>query len=650
MLVNTCWQGGVNDFPYLNFLKLLGSIQAGTYAWPGILSADGYPVGEVATSIAGTINPMPVNYSGQWVVKWTGTITGSGMQLQGPITVVSGGSFVNGATTFNMRLIGTNGRVVFTWPTPLSSMAFNFLSSTTYTDLSNVILCRVADEALIDAGEVVNPDYVAFFDALNPTIVRFMDLMGTVVNILTRHAHRKGVGHVTFSGATWRPEAWAGVLTGTDTYTCPAATDTPVAWTDGEIVQFQVANANTVTTPTLDVGARGAKTIVRLSGAALAVGTMAANTLATGIYDATLDKVLYSAGSLSAGPSIETLVALANALDRDAWFSLPPLMDDASYTAMATYIKANLNSNLTAYIELGNEIWNFVFNFTHLFKARGAARGFSSGDARQEYGEYAKRTREVLGIFTDVWAGETAPRLRRVIAMQAFGVGGLTGATNKYRFQGFDLGAWGFNVAPNRPIDYADVISPAFYYSGTHCEAFDANYTGTLETLLGWADDYDSGNATLMEAALDAVDADIRGASAVDQTLYRLNADIYPTWETIAASYTGKSVIPYEGGLEINAPSTSRLTVLGIDTGYTAKITTLFTAYKNSYRLKVLVSAQMRQFMAQAHSEMPGWYMTCGANQWSLNTGNLYSDRYKSWDALVARNAGKESFKLALTA
>src|SRR5258707_431001 len=90
--------GQTSEYPFLNFFKLFGSQSAGTSAYPGLLDANGYPVGAVSTSIAGTINPMPSSYAGNWVVKWTGTITGSGMQLQGPITVVSGGGFVNGST------------------------------------------------------------------------------------------------------------------------------------------------------------------------------------------------------------------------------------------------------------------------------------------------------------------------------------------------------------------------------------------------------------------------------------------------------------------------------------------------------------------------------------------------------------------------
>ena len=642
-LINVGWQGGIYDYPYINFFKLYQSEQAGTYAYPGVLDTNGYPTSAPASSISGTIL-LPVNYSGHWVLKWTGTGRLRLDRGSPGFTVISDvGSAVQGSTAFNLDVSGTNVRVVFDFTTSAaSSVATNLLSTGTFSGMGNLVLCRIADEAALAGGEIFNPDFVAFHAALGSPVVRVMDLPNTNACNLSRHAYRHSTSAISFINPRWDPKAWVGVLSGTDTYTCAAATDTPGSWTDGEVIQFQVANANTGTAPTLNVGSRGAKTIKTDGAQTFSIGGLAVNGLYTGVYDATVDAVLVHSGGISTKAPLEVLVALANKLNKDLWLCLPHQMDNASYTAIATYIKANLNSNLTVYPELSNETWNSSFAQFFLYAVQGQSLGFTNANSRREFGSFAKRHCEVMGLFSTVWAGATSPALKRVLAFQAFGD---TGNTETYRFKGTDLGAYGFDTAPNRPIDRCDVMSYATYFSGDNAKNFDSNYTGGLTTLLAAADNYNSAVPANMESALDWLDADLRGASTSNETLKALNDVIYPAWQTLAATY-GKQVVPYEGGLEIAAPSTSRLTALSIDTGYSAKIQALYDAYKGDGRFKVLVSTQFRQIKAQANTRYPGWYMSIGASQWSLTSGDLYSTKWTSWDGIVGYNAGKSSFRV----
>jgi hypothetical protein len=643
---------------YINLLKNWSSTPTTGDNYPADLNANGYPTTAPSTSISGTINPYPSTYTGNLVLKWTGTGT---INIEHAVTISSGGGFVSGATTLRMIATGTNGRIVFTFNVVPSAATILFPSGQTHTNMSNVILCREDQEALIDAGEIFNPYFLDIITALDPNIIRPLGWSNpNDNNNLADDIYAWDVAAFSYHNNRWHPDLWAGDASGTDTYTVGAATATPAQWTDREIIQCRIPNANTSTTVTLNVNSRGAKTVKTMFLSAPSVGEIAANQLATFVYDAKSDFLLYRGGGLTSRVPVSIQVALANKTGKDLWINIPHLMIDAAVQRVAQYIKANLNPSLTCYIELSNEIWNFGGGFPQTSYAHAVGRdfiGFTDANNRTYHGWYAKRYREVMEIITDVWDGATSPRLQRVIAFQAFGV---TASTNTYRLQGADLTldvdgnyttvaediVTNYTQSPNRPIDFCDVLSYATYWSGHNTFGFDASYTGALTDLLAAADDYDSGVEADMEAALDWLDTDLRGTSAAQQTLKRLNDNIYPGWETIAASYS-KPVLAYEGGCEIKAPSTSRLTALEIDTDYSARIQALFDAYKADNRFKVTASAQMRQFMAQPSSHTPSWFWMIGNNQWSLRQGDTYDEEiWKSWDACVARTSGRESFSI----
>ena len=55
----------------------------------------------------------------------------------------------------------------------------------------------------------------------------------------------------------------------------------------------------------------------------------------------------------------ETVIAAANALNRDPWINVPVQASDEYVTNLATLFRDTLNSNLNLYVEYGNELWNF---------------------------------------------------------------------------------------------------------------------------------------------------------------------------------------------------------------------------------------------------------------------------------------------------
>ena len=117
------------------------------------------------------------------------------------------------------------------------------------------------------------------------------------------------------------------------------------------------------------------------------------------------------------GVSIEQMVQLANDLDADPWFNMPPRADDGYVRAFAQTVRDRLEPGRKVYVEWSNEIWNWGWGFD-------GARYVDEVAVRPEYagldhwqiaGREAKRD---LDIWSDVFAGQTS-RLVRVAAGQA---------------------------------------------------------------------------------------------------------------------------------------------------------------------------------------------------------------------------------------
>lgn len=632
----------------INYLKLVQNqkVNAGGYAYPSILDNNGYPLSTPSSQIAETLELQRdvSGYVGAWVFGWTGKLGGYNINLSNGagITVTTGGSFVS-TSAFNEAFSGTNGRVVFTFNGNDSAITMQWLMTGIYDGtLSGMYLCRADEEASLLAGNFYRQEYIDYLNYLNPYALRFLNPCNINQSNITRFEHMLPAGAHTYTSGRWYPGAWAGTVGGTDTYTCSAAADTPGTWTDGEIIHGYVTNANTITTPTLDCGSRGAKSIVRRDGSALAVGTITAAGLASFMYDALLDKVLLETtngkdgGRLLAMFPISRMVELGNILQKPIWVQVPLYVDDAYMLALAQYLFANCIYGFI--LELGNEVWNNSSGFAHtaIASARGAALGFSASNNQRIHGYYGKRFCEMMDIFIGVFGNDT--RLKSTIGVQ---MAGNVSQYNTYRFLGTDLGAYGFDTAPNRPIDKANYINPASYISGAQIRNFDANWNNTMTEALTAADDYDSGVPASMASALAFVDSDIRNgtrnAVAGDETVAAILTKA-TNWNANAIT-NGKSVLEYEGALEIAALSTARCTALSISTAYSTKFATLIAAYKNSHYAKKLVMDRFQGAMDLSNYLAPAWYDDIRSSQWALRTG-LYATPFKTEEGLSRWNNG----------
>lgn len=95
---------------------------------------------------------------------------------------------------------------------------------------------------------------------------------------------------VTQTGLIHNAEKYAVDNSASSTAYTVALSPAPTSLTAGMVVYAKIVNANTTTTPTLNVNGLGAKTIEKLNNVALAVGDIGANSLNTFMYDATNDK------------------------------------------------------------------------------------------------------------------------------------------------------------------------------------------------------------------------------------------------------------------------------------------------------------------------------------------------------------------------
>lgn len=112
------------------------------------------------------------------------------------------------------------------------------------------------------------------------------------------------------------------------------------------------------------------------------------------------------------GVPVEVMVALANELDADPWFTLPHLADDAMVRFYAESVAEMLEPGRKAWVEFSNEVWNWQFEQAHWAEEQGKQRWQQDGTWTQFY---ALRASEVAAIWAEVLPPE---RLVRVIATQ----------------------------------------------------------------------------------------------------------------------------------------------------------------------------------------------------------------------------------------
>jgi hypothetical protein len=115
------------------------------------------------------------------------------------------------------------------------------------------------------------------------------------------------------------------------------------------------------------------------------------------------------------GVPVEVMVALANELRADPWFTLPHLAEDEFARHYATVVSETLAPGLRAYVELSNEVWNWQFAQAEWAERQGQA--FWGREAAWVQ-FYALRAAEVMAIWSEVFGDPGRDRLVRVVGTQ----------------------------------------------------------------------------------------------------------------------------------------------------------------------------------------------------------------------------------------
>lgn len=116
------------------------------------------------------------------------------------------------------------------------------------------------------------------------------------------------------------------------------------------------------------------------------------------------------------GVPVEIMLALANELDADTWFTMPHRSDDDYNMRFATAVRDGLNDDRRAYVEYSNEVWNWQFQQARWADEQARAR-WNAKDAWMQF--YGMRAAQIAGIWTDVFGTSADKRLVRVISSQA---------------------------------------------------------------------------------------------------------------------------------------------------------------------------------------------------------------------------------------
>ena len=146
----------------------------------------------------------------------------------------------------------------------------------TFSGMSNLVWCKVADEAAEASGQIIDPILESQLKALlggsSPSTygwLRFMDLSGVQANYEGDFSQRMPSTYLCYAPQRWCPGYWTGAIThgGSDAYTCSDPSVSLAVWSgsayiDDAIVQGSVSVTNSGGLPTLNVGGHGAKPIL----------------------------------------------------------------------------------------------------------------------------------------------------------------------------------------------------------------------------------------------------------------------------------------------------------------------------------------------------------------------------------------------------
>ncbi|MGR3501862.1 calcium-binding protein [Pseudaestuariivita sp.] len=313
------------------------------------------------------------------------------------------------------------------------------------------------------------------------------------------------------------------------------------------------------------------------------------------------------------GVPLEVMIALANHIGVDPWFTLPHAADDAYFEAFATMVRDRLDPRLVAYVEYSNEVWNFQFPQARWAREE-AERRWGAGAPDDAWMQIAgARTAEMSEIWQRVFGASFEDRVKVVMAVQ-------TGWKGLEQPQ-LTAPLWRQDVPDRKPpADYVQAYAVSGYFG------YNLGTPGFAETLDSWLDASEEVARTegeaqgLQRVALREFVTKNRFAEAITpatqdiftKSLRQLVTDFW-VYHAAQAEAAGLELIVYEGGTHVVGTDArvndDRLTAFFEELNYTPEIARIYDTL------------------------MAGWLET-GGTLFSAFTDVSRTSKWGSWGAL----------------
>jgi len=253
-------------------------------------------------------------------------------------------------------------------------------------------------------------------------------------------------------------------------------------------------------------------------------------------------------------------------LRANPWFSIPHTADDALVREWATLARDTLDPALNIHLEYSNEVWNWQFTQSQWAEDQGRARW---GKDQTWVQFYALRAAQVMDIWTDTFADQSATRLTRIIGTQTGWLG--------LEEQILDAPLVVAEGLPP-PVDSFDAYAVTGYFSG---------YLGSAEKIpmvKDWiarsaiADPANPHALAIRFAAQELLDGTLSGDP--NDSLTAVVTEVLPYHARIAAD-RGLKLVMYEGGSHVvglgGAVDDQALTDFFIALNYSPQMGDLYT-------------------------------------------------------------------------
>ncbi|UVK40248.1 hypothetical protein LHFGNBLO_001695 [Mesorhizobium sp. AR10] len=338
------------------------------------------------------------------------------------------------------------------------------------------------------------------------------------------------------------------------------------------------------------------------------------------------------------GAPVEIMVALANQIGADPWFTLPHMATDEYMRRFAEYVRDNLDPTLKAHVEYSNEVWNWQFQQAHWAEAQALKRWKQDSKWVEFYG---MRAAQMAQIWDEVFGEQVDDRLVKIISTQTGWIGLEEAVLTTPLWVAED-------PARNRPAaSYFDSYAVTGYFAGSLGNDSKApivkkwiedsraaavagserqNLTGTARDAYVEEHAYDGAVAL---AARELRDGSVTGDK--QDTVGELIATIFSYHREVARKH-GLDLIMYEGGTHVVALGAwvddPVLTPFFIHLNYTAEMGALYQTLLEGWK-----GAGGTLFNAFVDVSAPSKWGSWGALR-------HLSDENPRWDALAAFNGG----------